>query len=122
MTVITLYHNPNCSKSRAALQWLEQQPITVNIVSYVSEPLSAHKLLELQQQLNLTSLREMMRTSDDLYHELKLDQASESELLQHLLQHPILMQRPIVQTDARAVIGRPLANIQALLNEHGKPA
>ncbi|MDF7675815.1 arsenate reductase (glutaredoxin) [Neisseriaceae bacterium ESL0693] len=117
METVILYHNPNCSKSRAALDLLENQPsISLKVIPYVTQPLSGQTLLELKTQLNMASLRDMMRVNDDLYHELKLDEADEATLLAQLLKHPLLMQRPIIQSGSKAVMGRPLENIQAFID------
>lgn len=116
MKTITLYHNPSCSKSQAALTYLQEHNISATVVFYADQPLSKSTILQLQSQLGFKSVREMMRTKENLYHQLNLDQANEAALLSALENHPILMERPIAVVNNQATIGRPLDNIIALIS------
>ena len=73
MTAVTLYHNPRCSKSRAAADYLAQQNVETRIVRYLDTPPDISVLHEIFGKLGLTDVRGMMRVKDDLYRELKLD-------------------------------------------------
>lgn len=120
---VLLYHNPNCSKSRAALEWLQQQPgVAVQTLDYCANPPSEADLRGLLQQLGTQDVRSIMRTADAAYAELGLDkpELSQDELIAALHQHPALLQRPIAVYRQRAAIGRPLENIIALFDYYIK--
>jgi arsenate reductase len=108
--MIKIYHNPRCSKSRAALarveQFAQQQRIPVEVVDYLRQPPTVEQLAQLQRQL-ATEARVMVRDNEDAFAELQLDQADESELLAAIARHPLLLQRPIVVYRDRALIARP---------------
>lgn len=110
-----LYHNPQCSKSRQALQWLQENGFNPHIRLYLREPLSANEIQEIAQKLGIPSLRDMMRTQDAAYQEQNLAQASEETLQAALLANAKLLERPILLTQYKAAIGRPLDNIIALV-------
>jgi len=109
-----LYHNPRCSKSRAALEWLQGRD-GLEVRDYQNQPLGEAGLRALAAKLGLTSPRGMMRVNDELFRELKLDTANDDQLYAALAAHPKLLERPILELADRAAIGRPLENIQALL-------
>lgn len=114
--MITLYHNPRCSKSREALALLEARGISPNLRLYLQEPPSQKELKVLLTQLNLTP-RELLRKNEALYKELSLNNMalSDTELINAMLEHPNLIERPIAIKGGRAIIGRPPENILALI-------
>ncbi|GHG70961.1 arsenate reductase [Alishewanella longhuensis] len=114
--MITLYHNPRCSKSRDALTLLEQHGQPFQIVEYLKTPLDEGTLSALLVKLGLTA-REIMRNKEDEYQQLGLADSSltEQQLISAMVKHPRLLERPIVVTGDKAAIGRPLANIAAIL-------
>ena len=85
-------------------------------VNYYVEPLSKKKLTELVRKLNLKP-RELLRKGEPIYKELGLGerQLSDSELIALMVEHPDLLQRPIVERGDRAVLGRPTENVKELL-------
>ena len=111
-----LYHNPRCSKSRAALEWLQGRD-GLEVRDYQTRPLDEAGLRTLAAKLGLSSPRGMMRVKDDLYRELKLDDPSldNEALLAAIAAHPALLERPIAVLGGKAAIGRPTENIAALL-------
>ncbi|MCG7388918.1 arsenate reductase (glutaredoxin) [Pantoea sp. ACRSB] len=113
--MVTLYHNPRCSKSRETLALLEAQGVEPEIVRYLETPPDRETLQILLQKLGLSSARQLMRTKDELYKTLQLENASESELLDALASHPALLERPVVVNDDRARIGRPPEAVLAIL-------
>jgi len=117
MTAVTLYHNPRCSKSRAAADYLAQQNVETRIVRYLDTPPDISVLREIFGKLGLADVRGMMRVKDDLYRELKLDDPSldNEALLAAIAAHPALLERPIAVLGDKAAIGRPTENIAALL-------
>ncbi|QEY59251.1 arsenate reductase (glutaredoxin) [Pseudomonas sp. C27(2019)] len=116
MSDIILYHYSRCSKSRAALALLEERGINATVVHYVDTPLNAQQLSALLSKLNLTA-RQLMRSGESAYSEMGLDNPdlSEAQLIDAMVQAPILMQRPILEVGQRAAIGRPLDNLTELL-------
>ncbi len=116
MTDITLYHYSRCSKSRAALAVLEERGINATVVHYLDTPLTAQQLNELLDKLGL-SARQMMRQAEAVYREMNLDNPdlTEAQLIDAMVQAPILIERPILAVGSRAAIGRPIENLMELL-------
>jgi len=104
----TLLHNPRCSKSRQALQLLEEQQLNFVQRKYLEEPLDQNELMQLLEQLKIPA-RELMRKGEAIYEELNLanQDLSEEQLIEAIAKHPKLMERPIFIHGHRAVIGRP---------------
>ncbi len=116
MSDFVIYHNPRCSKSRATLALLEEHGIEPTIVEYLDEPPSAARLTELLGKLGL-SARQLMRRKEAPYASLGLaDVEDEAALIRAMVEHPILIERPIVEAGDRAVLGRPPENVLALLD------
>lgn len=116
MNIVTIYHNPRCSKSRQTLSLLEEQGVTPNVIEYLKTPPSVEKLGEILTLLEL-SPRELMRKKEAPYAELNLADASmsEAELINAMVNNPVLIERPIVLANGKAAIGRPPENVLALL-------
>ncbi|POM10537.1 arsenate reductase (glutaredoxin) [Pseudomonas sp. WP001] len=116
MTDLTLYHNPRCSKSRGALELLEARGLTPTVVRYLETPLNAAQLQALLAKLGL-SARQLLRTGEDEYKSLNLADASlsEAQLIAAIAAHPKLMERPILETADKAIIGRPPKNVLEIL-------
>lgn len=116
MTDLTLYHNPRCSKSRGALQLLEDRGLTPTVVRYLDTPLDATQLQQLLGKLGI-SARQLLRTGEDEYRTLNLadEHLSEQQLIEAIVAHPKLMERPILAVGDRAVIGRPPEKILEVL-------
>ena len=126
--LIEIFHNPKCSKSRQALNLLEEcletqrenknfhlYGVGISIILYQKEPLDAQVFLALKTALGVPSLRDMMRVQEKRYKELGLDTHNEEGLVEALCANPALLERPIVCYQGRAVIGRPPENVLALL-------
>ena len=113
---VTLYHNPRCSKSRQALELLLGRNVAPEIVEYLKTPPS---VAELERILLLLAMdpRALMRKKESVYKELGLDDKSldRRSLVQATVEHPILMERPIAVTSARAALGRPPENVLDVL-------
>ncbi|MGV8843672.1 MAG: arsenate reductase (glutaredoxin) [Pseudomonas sp.] len=116
MTELTLYHNPRCSKSRAALQLLEARGLQPTLIRYLETPPSIAELQGLLSKLEL-SARQLLRIGEDDYRTLNLADATltEEQLIEAMAAHPKLIERPILVVGARAVIGRPPEKILELL-------
>lgn len=119
MPNVIIYHNPSCSKSRRAVDLLLAQGITPTIIEYLSTPPNRETLKRLLSQLNLTA-RDLMRQQESIYQEKHLDSPnlSEEELIQAMVNDPILIQRPIVVVNQQAIIGRPPERILEILDLH----
>ncbi len=112
---VTIYHNPRCSKSRQTLELLAAKGLSPTIVEYLKNPPDAKTLKALMAKLGLEP-RELMRTKEALFAELNLSDAdlSPAQLVAAMIEHPVLIERPIVVVDDKAVIGRPPENINSL--------
>jgi arsenate reductase (glutaredoxin) len=106
--MIRIYHNSRCSKSRSALALLEQHGKPLEIVHYLETPPTADELKTLLSLLGIGA-RQLLRSGEDVYAELKLDNASldDDALIEAMATHPRLIERPIVVANGKAVIGRP---------------
>jgi arsenate reductase (glutaredoxin) len=95
---------------------LRESGIPFEKVNYYTQPLSKKKLAELLRKMNLKP-RDLLRKSEAVYKELGLsdDKFSDSELVAMMVEHPDLIQRPIVERGDRAVLGRPTENVKQLL-------
>lgn len=113
---VTLYHNPRCSKSRAALALLRESGAELEIVEYLKVPPEPETLRKLAAYAGLRP-RELLRSKEAPYRELGLDRSglSGDEILAAIAAHPILLERPIAVADSRAVVGRPPERVLELL-------
>lgn len=111
-----LYHNPRCSKSRGALELLNERGIQPRVIAYLETPPTIDELRELVRMLALPA-RALLRTGEDEFAELGLgDPAlSDESLLAAMAMHPRLIERPIFVHRGRAVIGRPPEQVLTLL-------
>lgn len=117
MTGYVLYHNPRCSKSRGALDLLQEKGIEPEIVRYLDEPLDARALRALVNKLGIRP-RELLRTGEEEYRNLGLanDAMDDDAIIEAMAAHPRLIQRPILVRGERAVIGRPPERVLELLD------
>lgn len=113
---VRIYHNPRCSKSRQTLALLEQHGHTPEVIEYLKTPLTAADLETLLTQLGMRP-REILRKGEPAYKELGLSDTSLSDmaLITAMAAHPILIERPIVETGGKAAIGRPPESVLAIL-------
>jgi arsenate reductase len=110
-----LYVNPACSKCRSAVAILEEHHVEVEQVRYLDTPPTAAELERLMVLLGIDDARQMMRTGEPEYAELRLEEASAAELLHAVTKHPILLERPIFVVGDRAVVARPPERLLELL-------
>ena len=115
-SALKIFHNPRCSKSRQTMQLLESNGITPHIIDYLKQPPSYEELAEVLDLLGLEP-RELMRTQEKPYGENNLaDPAlNREDLIRAMIEHPVLIERPIVVHNGRAVIGRPPEKILDLI-------
>ncbi len=113
---VTFYHNPRCSKSRQTLELLQTKTVDINVIEYLKTPPTQTQLIEILHKLNFTP-RQLMRKTEALYSELNLSDETLTfeQLVDFMVQNPILIERPIVFTNEKAVIGRPPENVLLIL-------
>ncbi|ORT71779.1 arsenate reductase (glutaredoxin) [Pseudomonas mosselii] len=116
MTDLTLYHNPRCSKSRGALELLEARGLTPTVVRYLETPPDAATLEQLLGKLGIGA-RQLLRTGEDEYKALDLANPalSDAQLIKAMVEHPKLIERPILMAGDKAVVGRPPEKILEIL-------
>jgi arsenate reductase (glutaredoxin) len=114
---VTIYHNPNCGTSRNALAMIRQSGVEPEIIEYLKTPPSRAKLLELIKAMGIT-VRDLLRQRGTPYHELGLDNPDliDDQLIDQMLAHPILINRPIVVTEKGVKLCRPSESVLPLLS------
>lgn len=105
---VTIYHNPRCTKSRQTLALLEEKGIQPQIIEYLKEPPTVDELTKILKKLKLEP-QDLLRKKEKEYKALGLHEGrhSREELIQAMVEHPVLIERPIVVNGARAALGRP---------------
>ena len=113
---VKIYHNPRCSKSRQAMQLLQEHDIEPEVIEYLNNPPDKTTLRKILKQLGL-SPRDLMRCKENEYKDNHLDDPSltDDQLIDAMLKYPKLIERPIVITDKGAAIGRPPEKVLEVL-------
>jgi arsenate reductase len=113
---VTIYHNPRCSKSRATLELLRSKGIEPTVIEYLNTPPTVTELEVILTRLGLQP-RDLMRKGEAVYKEAGLGDPAldRNALLAAMVEHPVLIERPIVLANERAAIGRPPENVLAIL-------
>lgn len=110
-----IYHNPRCKKSRAGLAFLEENNVDFIVKLYLSDPLNEEDLRRIIMKLNFP-VTDLIRKQEEQYKkELKGKNFTEDEWIKIMLENPKLIQRPIIETKYKAVIGDPVENMGALI-------
>lgn len=113
--MLTILHHTECSKSRNAIQFLENLGLNFETRLYVENPLNEKEIEELLEMLNL-GIHEIIRKNETTWiQKFSSKTYSRNELISILANYPDLLQRPIVIKDRKAVIARPTENIEQLL-------
>lgn len=113
--MITIYHNPRCGKSRDCLAFLETSDKKFEIIKYLETPLSLNELKEIIRKLDINPL-ELIRKNESIWKEnFKGKMLTDSEIIQTMVDYPILMERPIVVYNDKAIIARPLEKINEII-------
>ena len=116
MPHITIYHNGECSKCRGALELMQEQGIPHTVRWYLAEPLSRTELTGLLGKLGMQP-SQLVRRGEPVFKELfEGKELSEKAWLDALVQYPILIERPIVETDDRAIVARPPERFSELIS------
>lgn len=115
MSDYTIYHNPRCSKSRNTLAILEEHGVKPRVVLYLDNPPDAARIRELLAKLGI-SASQLVRKGEPAYKESGLSAAATDEdIINAMVAHPKLIERPIVVKGKRAVLGRPPENVLELI-------
>ena len=113
--MLTIYHNPRCRKSRETLALIEESGIDVKIIEYLKDVPSAEELKDLINKLGI-SAEKLLRKNEAIFKEqFKGKDLSEDEWIQAMIEHPKLIERPIVVKGSKAVLGRPPEHVKELL-------
>jgi len=114
--MIQIYHNPRCGKSRNCLAFIDQTNQDYEIIPYVTETPSFDELKSLLQKLDLQPI-ELVRTKEKIWIEnYKGKTMHDDEIIQLMADHPILIERPIIVKDGKAIIGRDLDRVASFLD------
>jgi arsenate reductase len=115
MSEFTIFHNPRCSKSRAALAILEGKGIQPRVIEYLKETPTAAQLREVIRKLGVKA-EELVRKNEEVYKTKYAGKTlSDAQWIDAMVKDPILIERPIVIRGERAVVGRPPENVEKLL-------
>lgn len=113
--MITIFHNPRCSKSCAAMNFLQEQGVDLQVVTYLDGSVTEEQLREVLRKLNYKPM-DLVRTNEDLWKEQFAGKSfTNDELIKILVENPKLIERPIIIKDDKAVVARPTERINEIL-------
>ena len=112
--IVTIYHNPRCSKSRETLRLIEEKGVQPNIIEYLKKPPNIAELRQILSKLGVTALA-IVRKKDAANKGVELRNLTDDEILKSILQFPSILQRPIILVGKKAVLGRPPENVLTIL-------
>jgi arsenate reductase len=113
--MIQILHNPRCSKSRQGLEIIENSGKEYEVIKYLENTLSIKELTELIQLLNISPI-ELVRKGEAVWKEkYKGKKMTDTEIIKAMVSNPKLIERPIVISNNKAVIGRPIESISAII-------
>jgi arsenate reductase len=113
--MIQIYHNQRCGKSRECLAFLETSNQQFEVIKYLETPLNFNELSVIIQKLKITPI-ELIRTKEAIWMDnYKGKTVSDKEIIQSMVDYPILMERPIAVCGEKAIIARPLNRIKEIL-------
>eukprot|EP01064_Diplonema_japonicum_P006461 TRINITY_DN14315_c1_g1_i1.p1 TRINITY_DN14315_c1_g1~~TRINITY_DN14315_c1_g1_i1.p1 ORF type:complete len:138 (+),score=25.29 TRINITY_DN14315_c1_g1_i1:49-462(+) len=113
------YHNPRCSKSRQGLEALKSADVEVEVKEYLKAGLDRSEVQDLFQKLDVTPLEGAVRLNEAKFKEMKIKKSdvTEEEWVDMLVEHPILLERPILVTETEARVGRPAQHMLELIKK-----
>ena len=114
---IVIYQKPTCTTCRQVYAILKESGVDVEAVNYYLEPIGRDKLRELLRKMGIPA-RQLLRTNEEIYRQLGLrdQELTETELVDLMVAHPDLIQRPIVERGDRAVLARPAERVRDILS------
>ena len=110
-----IYHNPRCRKSREAVKYLEDKKIDFEIIEYLKTQITESKMKNLIGKLNINAIELVRRNEKVWKSNYKGGKMTEKKIIEILSNEPKLIERPIIETETKAVIGRPKENIDKLI-------
>jgi arsenate reductase (glutaredoxin) len=116
MATIVVYQKPTCTTCRQVYTALKESGVDFDAVDYYTDPIPKAKLKELLKKADMKA-RDLLRTKEDVYKKLNLGDRdlSEDEILDLMVKHPDLIQRPIVEKGSRAILARPAERLKEIL-------
>ncbi len=116
MAKLTIYQKPTCTTCRQTMAILRESGVDFDAINYYIDPIPRKKLKELLGKMKRTA-KDILRTKEPIYTELKLAERdlSNDELIDLMAKHPDLIQRPIVEKGAKAILARPAERIREIL-------
>ena len=113
---ITVYQKPTCTTCRQVHAALKESGVDFDAVNYYVDPIPKKKLIELLRKMKM-SARDLLRTKEPIYKTLRLSERdlSEDEIVELMVRNPDLIQRPIVEKGARAILARPAERLKEIL-------
>ncbi|MEO5928610.1 MAG: arsenate reductase family protein [Candidatus Kapaibacterium sp.] len=120
MPKLTIYQKPTCSTCRDAMSRLAEAGVDYDAINYIIETPSREKLAELVRKMKMTP-RDLLRTREPEYQQLRLDDpaVSDGEILDAMVEHPSLIQRPILEYGDHAVLARPAERVTEAMQAWG---
>jgi len=113
---ITVYQKPTCTTCRQVHAALKESGVDFDAVNYYLDPIPRARLGELLRKMRL-SARELLRTKEDIYEKLRLGERdlTDDQIVDLMVEHPDLIQRPIVEKGSRAILARPAERLKEIL-------
>jgi arsenate reductase (glutaredoxin) len=113
---IVVYQKPTCTTCRQVYAALKESGVDFDAVDYYTDPIPKSKLTDLVRKMGITP-RELLRTKEDVYKKLKLGDRdlTDSEIIELMVAHPDLIQRPIVEKGSKAILARPAERLKEIL-------
>jgi arsenate reductase len=115
--MVQIWHNNRCSKSREAKKILEESNVPHGTFEYLKEEFTKETILDIMKKLNITDIKDMLRKKEDEYKVLNIENKTQNEIIEIILNTPKLIERPIIIKDEKAVIARPMENLINLLKD-----
>jgi arsenate reductase (glutaredoxin) len=113
--MITIYHNPRCTKSREGLNEIESLQQSFTVRKYLDDPITKSELEEVIKKLNIKPI-ELVRTKENIWiKNYKGKELSNAQIIEILLKNPKLIERPIIVNGNKAIIARPLEKIKEII-------
>ena len=113
--MIQIYHNPRCGKSRNCVAYISDKKLDTSIIKYLETPPTVQEIKDLLLKLNFKPIQ-LVRTKESIWIEnYKGKELSDLQIIQAMLENPILIERPIIVNGNNAVIGRPIENIYKII-------
>lgn len=122
MADVTVWFNPRCSKCRTTRDLLGEEGVTCDLVEYLEDTPTRDEIVRVLGLLGFADPRSLMRTGEGVYEEMGLAHVEGDALIDAMVAHPVLIERPVVISGDRAVIARPPERVRELLGNPTSPA